>query len=139
MAAPSEDVKHEAPGGSAVPRGVLDQARANLDEQRQTLRQRIAEFPGDVDDLQEATATLGQGETELATRQVGVELRVALDTASQDLLDDVERALQRIDDGTYGVCTSCGGSIGLERLRALPQGELCIRCQTRDEQAHKPR
>ncbi|WP_394768457.1 TraR/DksA family transcriptional regulator [Lacisediminihabitans sp.] len=40
----------------------------------------------------------------------------------------VERALERVDAGTYGVCARCGGPIGLARLVALPAADLCIEC-----------
>ena len=41
----------------------------------------------------------------------------------------VDAALARLDAGTYGTCTSCGGPIGAERLEALPAAALCIDCQ----------
>jgi RNA polymerase-binding transcription factor DksA len=41
-------------------------------------------------------------------------------------LDDVERALQRLDDGTYGRCEACGGDIGDERLTAVPATRFCL-------------
>ena len=47
---------------------------------------------------------------------------------ARNLLEDVEEALARIDDGSYGTCASCGEPIGLERLRALPQSQSCIAC-----------
>jgi RNA polymerase-binding transcription factor DksA len=42
---------------------------------------------------------------------------------------DLERALRRIDEGTYGVCVRCDGFIHPERLRALPEATLCLECQ----------
>lgn len=44
--------------------------------------------------------------------------------------DDLQRALQRLDDGTYGVCVRCGGAIGPERLEARPSAATCIACAT---------
>jgi len=44
-------------------------------------------------------------------------------------LTEVNRALKRIEDGTYGICTQCGKVITTERLEALPYAELCIDCQ----------
>ena len=40
----------------------------------------------------------------------------------------VDAALERIDNGTYGICVRCGRTIGVERLRARPTAELCIAC-----------
>jgi len=44
------------------------------------------------------------------------------------LLDEVQAALHRLDDGTFGTCEACGGSIGDERLDALPFASRCIHC-----------
>jgi len=51
-------------------------------------------------------------------------------------LAEVNRALKRIKDGTYGICTNCGNLINSERLEALPYAELCIDCQ-RQERVNK--
>jgi len=47
----------------------------------------------------------------------------------EDQLDEIMKALQRIEDGIYGQCTNCGNLILPERLEALPRAELCIDCQ----------
>ena len=49
-------------------------------------------------------------------------------------LADVERALQRLDDGTYGTCEACGEAIDEERLEALPAARFCLKHQARAEQ-----
>lgn len=41
---------------------------------------------------------------------------------------DLERALERLHDGTYGVCVACGRSIGIDRLEARPASTTCIAC-----------
>ena len=58
--------------------------------------------------------------------------------ATRDLseLRTLEAARSRIDEGTYGVCISCGQDIGFERLRANPGAERCIQCQTQYEKTH---
>ena len=48
-----------------------------------------------------------------------------------ETLKEIEAALGRIDDGTYGACQLCGKPIGAERLRALPWARLCIDDQRR--------
>lgn len=57
----------------------------------------------------------------------------ALETSVQGMLRMVEDALRKLDEGTYGVCERCGGPIGVERLRALPFANLCIRCKAEQE------
>jgi RNA polymerase-binding transcription factor DksA len=49
-------------------------------------------------------------------------------------LDMVDRALGKMDKGTYGVCEHCGEAIDPARLDALPYATLCVVCQTRAEQ-----
>jgi RNA polymerase-binding protein DksA len=58
--------------------------------------------------------------------------------ASRDLseLRTLEAARARIDEGSYGICSSCGQDIGFERLRANPGAERCIQCQTQFEKTH---
>lgn len=43
-------------------------------------------------------------------------------------LAEIEAALQRIQEGRYGTCLSCGGPMGLQRLRALPEARYCVAC-----------
>ncbi len=51
----------------------------------------------------------------------------------RDKLAQIDRALGRIDDGTYGVCESCGQPIGKMRLMAFPRATLCMTCKQREE------
>lgn len=55
------------------------------------------------------------------------------------LLTLVENALQRLGDGTYGLCLQCGEAIALRRLEALPWAERCVRCEARLEQVYQSR
>ena len=50
-----------------------------------------------------------------------------------DLIDTVTRALQRIDDGTYGTCERCGKPIDAARIKAFPRVLLCLECKRREE------
>jgi len=53
------------------------------------------------------------------------------------LIGKMQEAIKRIDDGTFGVCESCGGFISEKRLMARPVTTLCINCKTRQEEAEK--
>jgi DnaK suppressor protein len=55
----------------------------------------------------------------------------ALAVSLSDTLEDIEVALQKFDDGTYGRCEGCGGSIGEARLEAMPAARLCITCASK--------
>jgi hypothetical protein len=45
-------------------------------------------------------------------------------------LAEIDEALHRIASGTYGSCQSCGGAIGRQRLRALPEVRFCVKCSS---------
>ena len=66
---------------------------------------------------------------ELATELVEVEKELILETRVQDQLAEVERALHKFDQGTYGLCDICGQPIEPARLEALPQANLCLSCK----------
>ena len=53
-------------------------------------------------------------------------------TASElfHMATEIERALERLDDGSYGLCADCGGEIAPERLEALPWATQCISCKS---------
>jgi len=53
------------------------------------------------------------------------------------LIEKIKEALERIDNGTFGICTLCGRDIGEERLRARPVTTLCIDCKKKQEAREK--
>jgi DnaK suppressor protein len=53
------------------------------------------------------------------------------------LLEQVNAALRRLDEATYGICADCGEPIPIERLEALPYATLCVRCQSTRERARR--
>jgi DnaK suppressor protein len=53
------------------------------------------------------------------------------------LLEKVEHALEKIEDGTFGMCEECGEEISLKRLEARPETNLCIRCKEEQERAER--
>jgi len=65
------------------------------------------------------------------------EKRLAIESRLQSLLDEVEHALAKFDEGTYGSCDACRKPIGLERLEALPQAHLCLKCKSREADVAK--
>jgi RNA polymerase-binding protein DksA len=64
-----------------------------------------------------------------ATETYDRELDYTLEENSEHVLADIDAALTRIEEGTYGVCTSCGKPIAEERLEARPWAPLCIDCK----------
>lgn len=67
--------------------------------------------------------------TDAFDQAVDMALKRKLDTS----LEEVERALAKFDNGTYGLCETCGARIDRARLEVLPQAEYCLECQERHE------
>jgi DnaK suppressor protein len=56
------------------------------------------------------------------------EKELSVDRNTRDLLSQVDNALLAIEDGTYGICSSCGDPIPVARLEAIPHTTLCVTC-----------
>ena len=96
-------------------------ARAALDEERVSLRRQLAELGegGDGPSFDEGFADSSQ----VAAEQGEVRSLVA---NLRSLLDDVERALGKLDEGNYGACEVCGEPIAPVRLEAMPASRFCV-------------
>jgi RNA polymerase-binding protein DksA len=68
-----------------------------------------------------------------ATETYDRELEYTLEENAEHVLVEIDAALKRIENGTYGMCTNCDGQIPEERLEALPWATLCIGCQRQQE------
>ena len=101
----------------------VDGLTADINEAESAIAERLTDAVGDAgDDTADAGAKTFQREHELA-----------LTENARELLAASRRALARIDDGTFGVCDSCGQPIGKARLQAFPRATLCVSCKQREE------
>src|SRR5512140_269099 len=75
--------------------------------------------------------------TDQAAAELDNNFMLRLRGREQKLLKKIDEAIARIDEGSYGVCESCGGQIGLKRLEARPVTTLCIECKTEQEENEK--
>lgn len=75
----------------------------------------------------------GDDQADAGAKTYEREHELALTNNSRDLLEQNERAMARIDAGTYGVCDNCGKAIGKARLQAFPRATLCVTCKQREE------
>jgi len=66
---------------------------------------------------------------EEATETLELETRLALEKRIIDQLAEIEHALSKFEEGTYGLCDNCGQPIDPARLEALPQANLCLSCK----------
>jgi DnaK suppressor protein len=85
------------------------------------------ENPGSIED-ETGEETHDQHLADTATAMHDRELDHTLADNEEQLLASIDAALQRIEDGTYGVCVNCGNPISPERLEARPWADLCIDC-----------
>lgn len=111
-----------------------DQFRVRLEEERVRLANvvLVRENPGSLEDeLGEIAAGTDNHLGDLASATFDRELDDGLEEGAQQTLDDIEAALRKIEEGTYGVCEVCGEPIGAARLSAIPWAHLCIDDQRR--------
>jgi RNA polymerase-binding protein DksA len=108
--------------------------RTTLLEERERVRAAIEylhkETPGSLED--ETEEIIGGNDNHLGDSATGTldrEIDYTLEENSEQVLQQIEEALQRIDDGSYGTCRRCGREIAPERLEARPWATLCIDCQ----------
>lgn len=105
--------------------------RAELQAQISSLR------GGNVGRVEASAAHFGDREPDSrAQTETERELEFTLDARESAELDAVDAALQRIANGTYGVCIDCGGAIAAPRLHAAPETLRCMGCQSQFEQHH---
>jgi DnaK suppressor protein len=122
------------PGEESWTDAELDQVRAELLSEAARLRADLAKVASVASErLADAVRDAGDDEADIGAKAFEREHEVALAQNAQDLLDQGERALARIDAGTYGVCESCGQPIGKARLLAFPRATLCVTCKQRQE------
>jgi DnaK suppressor protein len=82
-------------------------------------------------DVRREGSPFGKREEE-ATESLELEKRLAVNKQSKDRLDEIEHALQKFEEGTYGLCDSCGKPIAPDRLEALPHASLCVDCKAKN-------
>jgi DnaK suppressor protein len=85
------------------------------------------------DEARELSGGLDNHLADIATHTYDRELDSTLEESEEQHLSHIEGALNRIEAGTYGICTNCGRPIGFERLEAMPWVTLCIDCKRKAE------
>jgi RNA polymerase-binding protein DksA len=112
-------------------RDALIDERRRVEHALATLRD---EHRGSLDDeVEEVTAPSDNHLAETASATLGREIDYTLGDNAEQVISEIDGALKRIEDGTYGTCTNCGREIPVERLEANPWASLCIDCKRRAE------
>ena len=82
------------------------------------------------------TTSMPNHMAELGSDNFDRELTLSLVGTENEALDQIEAAIERIEDGSYGQCEECGGKIPKSRLEAIPYVALCVRCASQQEKDH---
>ena len=111
-------------------------ARRRLEAERRDLLASIArteaELATPVDDRGEDT-TASQHPADVASDLYAREIAILTELTLREQVLDIDGALVRMDNGTYGTCVDCGDSVPSARLEVRPQAARCVACQTREE------
>jgi RNA polymerase-binding transcription factor len=115
-----------------------ERLRDMLVEERKRVEHALAtlchEHPGSLDEeVEETSPTNDNNLAETATATLGREIDYTLGENSEQVLSEIDVALKRIEEGTYGMCVNCSDEIPLARLEAYPWASLCIDCKRRAE------
>lgn len=111
---------------------TLDRFRKRLEEERSRLEEMVAEYERELEEarLTESSSDRSPdpGNAEASSMKLEYAKELSIEQNTLDLLNKVDRALERVAAGTYGICESCGAAIPVERLDVLPYSTLCVEC-----------
>ena len=110
----------------------VDYFRNKLNQQRDAVATRLSghlnpDSPKSTDDLRDSG--------DKAADFLESEIDDLIAEGEDNLLEKIDLALSRLDEGTYQDCASCGGLITVERLKAKPSASLCINCTCKERQS----
>lgn len=115
---------------------TLDTLRAALEGERDRLAGEIEEY--EREDQETLSDVSGENNyrdhmADQGSATFARELDMTLEGQARESLAQIERALARMDAGTYGTCSRCGAIIPAERLEAMPEADLCVSCKEHEE------
>ena len=109
--------------------------RAALAARRDELRGEYDQTLSEITELQRdrLTDSAGDDQADTGTKTFEREQEISLANSIKERITQVERALERLDEGGYGWCERCGNPIPVERLAAFPSATLCVTCKQLEE------
>ena len=104
--------------------------KSRLEAERKRLVEELEQLQASASSTDERRegSPFGKREEE-AAEALELEKRSVLERRVKEQIAGVEHALHKFDEGTYGFCDSCGQPIDPERLEAIPEASLCIKCK----------
>jgi RNA polymerase-binding protein DksA len=121
-------------GEDAWTRGELNEVIKELREHRDRLTVIVDRSEQELAGLmRDAGDGAGQDQADVGATSFERDHELTVLAKERETLAQIDRALSHIDDGSYGVCDSCGNPIGKNRLMAVPHATLCMSCKQREE------
>ncbi|MGW4025305.1 TraR/DksA C4-type zinc finger protein [Streptomyces sp. NPDC005009] len=115
----------------------VEEARAELTSEVLRLREEITSSEQSLAGLMRDSGDgAGDDDADTGTKNITREHELALAANAREMLTQFERALQRLDAGTYGLCENCGNPIGKARMQAFPRATLCVECKQKQERRY---
>lgn len=108
----------------------IDAIRQNLESQRERLVEQLDELGATPSGDLRSDLNYGDGFADAAAVTAERTERLGLVDTLKGQLDEVDNALKRIEEGTYGICARCGKEIPAARLEARPESTLCVDCKS---------
>lgn len=105
---------------------ILLEKKKNIEAQLQAFAKKSGAIKNDYQTVFEH---IGDSEEENADEVANYADNLGIEHQLEDNLLEIDRALERIESGTYGICTDCNQPMSLERLEAMPEATLCIKCE----------
>lgn len=116
-------------------KSTVDRFRKRLEAEKERLEDQIEDYERDLEEarLTESSSDRSPdpGNAEASSMKLEYAKELSIEQNTLDLLDKVNRALDRVARGTYGLCESCGKPIPVERLDVLPYSTLCVECASK--------
>jgi DnaK suppressor protein len=108
----------------------IDKLHEHLESEQKRLIEELEQLQtsASTSDERREGSPFGKREEE-ATETLELEKRLVLENRIRQELTGIEHALQKFEEGTYGLCDNCGQPIDPARLEALPQASLCLNCK----------
>ena len=114
---------------------TLERFKKRLEEERERLEEQIADYQRVLEEarLTESSSDRSPdpGNAEASSMKLEYAKELSIEQNTLDLLSKANRALERVEAGTYGICETCGKAIPVERLDVLPHSTLCVECASR--------
>ncbi len=112
---------------------LLERFKTQLEEKRDAILNEVGRTLSEMTDQNSNVPDPNDRATIESDRSFELRIR----ERERKLLVKIEEALERVDDGTFGICEACGEDIGVKRLEARPVTTLCIDCKTLQETKEK--